>query len=58
MMGPAGQVHAYLDPGTGNLLIQTILGLLLAVAVLGRKYWLKCKRFFDKLMKRKSKSSN
>lgn len=38
--------HAYLDPGTGSLILQGILGTVAAVAVTGRIYWHRLKRFF------------
>ena len=31
--------HAYLDPGTGSIIVQGILGLLAAVAVALKLYW-------------------
>jgi hypothetical protein len=37
---------AYLDPGSGSMLIQAIAGGSAAVAVTGRLYWRRLKRFF------------
>ena len=31
--------HAYLDPGTGSIIVQAILGLLAAIAVALKLYW-------------------
>jgi len=31
--------HAYLDPGTGSIIVQGILGLLAAIAVALKLYW-------------------
>ena len=31
--------HAYLDPGTGSIIVQALLGLLAAIAVALRLYW-------------------
>lgn len=36
-----GDVHAYLDPGTGSMLLQVILGGVAAVAVAVKLYWYK-----------------
>jgi hypothetical protein len=33
------QVFAYLDPGTGSMVLQVIVGGLAAVGVAGRYYW-------------------
>ena len=32
-------VHAYLDPGSGSMLLQILLGGTAAVGVIGRLYW-------------------
>jgi len=37
--------HAYLDPGTGSIIIQALLGFLAAVAVALKLYWHKFLRF-------------
>lgn len=39
-----GNAHAYLDPGTGSMILQGILGGIAAVAVVGRLYWDRLKR--------------
>ena len=31
--------HAYLDPGTGSIIVQALLGLVAAIAVALRLYW-------------------
>ena len=31
--------HAYLDPGTGSMLLQVLLGGFAAVGVIGKLYW-------------------
>lgn len=38
-------VYAYIDPGTGSLLIQSIIGAIAAVAVTMKLYWHKLKLF-------------
>ena len=37
----AGNAHAYLDPGTGSMLLQVVLGGVAAVAVAVKLYWYK-----------------
>ncbi len=41
-----GQAFAYLDPGTGSMILQGILGGLAATAVAGKIYWRRIKGFF------------
>jgi hypothetical protein len=36
---------AYLDPGSGSLLLQALVGGVASAAVLGRLYWRRAKRF-------------
>ena len=38
--------HAYLDPGTGSMLLQLLLGGLAGAAVIGRAYWGRLKNLF------------
>lgn len=35
----AGQAHAYLDPGSGSMLLQVILGGIAAIGVALKLYW-------------------
>ena len=44
----SGPVHAYLDPGTGSLLLQGLLGGIAGAAVFIRVYWHKLTSFFKK----------
>jgi hypothetical protein len=46
---------AYLDPGSGSLLLQLALAALLGVAVLVRAFWSKIKAFFARLFGRGGK---
>jgi hypothetical protein len=43
------EAHAYLDPGSGSLLIQIILASLLGAMYFLRRYWGKVKAFFGTL---------
>lgn len=42
----AAPAHAYLDPGTGSMLLQGIIGAFLAVGVTLRLYWHRIKGLF------------
>ena len=39
--------HAYLDPGTGSMMLQVLLGGIAGGLVVGRLYWQKIKSFFS-----------
>lgn len=38
--------YAYLDPGTGSIILQALLGGAAGVLIAGRLYWSKIKGFF------------
>lgn len=42
----AGNAYAYLDPGTGSMILQGILGGLAAAVVVARLYWHRLLSFF------------
>lgn len=44
----AGPAHAYLDPGTGAMLLQGLLGGIAGLLVVLRLYWGKVKAFFGR----------
>ena len=46
---------AYLDPGTGSIIIQAILGFIAAAGATVTVYWKKFKEFFQKIFKSKKK---
>ena len=48
-------VFAYLDPGTGNIILQAIIGAIAAGATFISVYWQKLKDFFKKNKKEKNK---
>lgn len=41
-------VLAYLDPGTGSMFLQLVLGGIAGVAVLGKLYWQRLVSFFTR----------
>ena len=48
---------AYLDPGTGSMLIQGLIGAVAAAFVVGRLYWYKIKSFFAGMLGKKEPES-
>ena len=40
--------HAYIDPGTGSVILQAILGGVAGIFLFGRLYWTKIKHSFRK----------
>jgi hypothetical protein len=43
--GSTGAAHAYLDPGTGSILLQAIIGGVASGLFIMRMYWRKIKSF-------------
>jgi hypothetical protein len=41
-----GSAHAYLDPGTGSMILQVLLGGVAGLALVGKLYWHKLLLFF------------
>jgi hypothetical protein len=39
LAGTAAPAHAYLDPGTGSMILQVLLGGFAGVALAGKLYW-------------------
>lgn len=48
---------AYLDPGTGGIIIQAILAFIAAVFAYTTFFWNKVKSFFSKILKKKNENS-
>lgn len=42
---PTGYAHAYLDPGSGSLIVQIVIGGLLAFLIAVRMYWTRIVNF-------------
>jgi len=49
----SNNAFAYLDPGTGSIILQAILGAIAAGATWCSMYWQKVKNFFSKKTKKK-----
>ena len=45
--------HAYLDPGTGSIILQAILGAIAAGLTFFTNFWQKVKNFLKKFFKKK-----
>jgi len=50
------QANAYIDPGTGGILLQALLAAFAAVGAFFTFYWRKFKDFINKIFKNKNKS--
>jgi len=48
----SSNAYAYLDPGTGSIILQAILGFLAAISAGFFYYWSKVKNFFLKIFKK------
>ena len=44
----ASTVHAYLDPGTGSMILQIVLGGVAGLLVVGKLYWAKFTSLFSR----------
>lgn len=50
--------HAYLDPGTGSLIYQTVLALALGVGFVFRRFWARIARAAVGVLKRRSRPAS
>ena len=50
--------HAYINPGSGSVMIQVILAFVFGAAVTIRVFWAKIKTFFDKGALNKNKGDH
>jgi hypothetical protein len=44
---PSGDAHAYLDPGTGSIIVQGLIGAVAAALLVMKLYWQKLKGLFS-----------
>jgi len=42
----ANDAHAYLDPGTGSMIIQIVVGTVLGATLTAKMWWFRVKAFF------------
>lgn len=47
MFGVIGESAAYLDPGTGSIILQGLIAAIAGAATVGTLYWHKVKAFFS-----------
>ena len=50
--------YAYLDPGTGSMLLQLLLGGVAGVVLIFKMYWARIKQFFGGSSDNNSRSEN
>jgi len=46
VLAPATSAHAYIDPGSGSMLLQLLLGGVAGLVVLAKLYWQRLLRLF------------
>lgn len=51
MFGVIGDSAAYLDPGTGSIILQGLIAAIAGAATVGTLYWHKVKTFFSSFSK-------
>ena len=51
------EANAYLDPGTGSIILQSILAFIAAIGATGSVYWGKIKTIIKKIQKKDIKDS-
>ena len=54
----ANHANAYLDPGTGSILLQALIAAIAAVGAFFTFYWRKLKDFINKIFNNKNKNKN
>jgi len=47
------QAHAYLDPGTGSMILQIVIASLVGAVFALKGYWSRIKEFFSNLLSKK-----
>tara|TARA_B100001175_G_scaffold153101_1_gene129766 strand:+ start:135 stop:338 length:204 start_codon:yes stop_codon:yes gene_type:complete len=53
---PSVNAYAYLDPGTGSMIIQALLGILAAIGAYITLFWRKFKNLINKIFQKKKDS--
>jgi len=52
------QIYAYLDPGTGSIILQAVIGVLVGALFAIKIFWGRIKSFLGGLFSKSSKSKN
>ena len=52
LFDPNGATHFYLDAGTGSIVLQAVLGALVAALLAIKLFWTQIKAFFARLFRR------
>jgi hypothetical protein len=52
------EAHSYIDPGTGSIILQAIIGGIAALGFSIKLYWYKIKSFFKKKIKNKQTATS
>ena len=53
LISNSNYAFAYLDPGTGSIILQAIIGAIAAGLTFFTNFWLKVKNFFKRIFKKK-----
>jgi hypothetical protein len=53
-----GNAYAYLDPGTGSMILQVIMASIAAIGAAGTFYWRKIKMKIKSIFTKKNKKEN
>ena len=51
----AQDAHAYLDPGTGSLILQTLVALFLGAVFTAKLWWFRLKTFLSRIFSKKKR---
>ena len=52
LLAPFRSAHAYLDPGTGSMIVQVVVGSFLAGLYTVKTYWHRIKNYFKRSSKK------
>lgn len=58
LLAAAPDAHAYIDPGTGNAVLQAIIAALLGAGLALKLFWQRIRAFFAQLFSKRSKADD